>query len=899
MSRLSHHLAALCLFALAALLSGCGSGSSSNVVAATPAAALSVTSFTPTSAGVGDTVTVTGTGFNSVTRVRVGGVDATFAVDTDTQLHLIVPAGTASGRIEVANASGAATSPASLTVVAVPVVTSVSPSSITAPARITVTGTDLDLVTQARLGLTPLSIASQSATSLALDVPANASTGFLVLVATDGIARQSAAQVSVAGSITVTSLNPSSIVRGATLTINGSNLDRATSVEFAGGATSAVASHTGTTAITTVVPQAAATGPVTVVGNAGERVLSATSLTVSTVIQVDANATYRVAAGATVTITGSGLLDVSSVTVGSSAASINSKTDTQLVFTPPVGLNCGAITLLSAAQPSVAAGSLIVGTGCTVRSAGIEFAQVLSQVAGDQYERIVPGKELLVRAYVVAETAGNVAPNVRLTALSGTATLGTLTMTGPGTVPVLAAGAALPGTLLYDETQSYNASLPAAWIAAGLSVRVDIDPEQRFGTTVTATSTPAVGTPTNIDVVLVPLVSGANAPAMPDPAVVLDELTRRMPAARGRIAVSVRAAYTLTSVTDGVDTDTDWSSTLSELEQLRRNEAPTRQYYGMVKPMVSAGTAGIGYVNRVGSSSPSLSALGWDASRTGSWRRTMTHEMGHNFSRPHAPCGNPASPDPNYPYAGGALSATPLFESLLDDIQSPANQTDVMGYCNGNWFSDYNWREVQRFLEARPQPAAATAAAGGTPTAETLVVAGRIDASGVHFEPVQRARGTATAVPSGEYRLRVRAADGGTFEFPFDAVEVDHANPPEQHFFVTLPAPGPVAQLDVLRDGGVLQHGPDSRARVQGVTAPRGAPSIRWQETGTRLALTWDVAAAPVISVTHVLNGVRTAVALHLTGGLADLDVSALARGGEFEFSLSSGPDAHLVVAPR
>src|SRR5262249_55898105 len=335
-------------------------------------------------------------------------------------------------------------------------------------------------------------------------------------------------------------------------------------------------------------------------------------------------------------------------------------------------------------------------------------------------------------------------------------------------VPVLAAGAALPDALRYNEAQTYNAILPATWVAPGLSVRIDIDSEQRFGTPIAVNATPAVGTQTNIDLVLVPLVSGAHVPRMPDLALLADELVRRTPVQRGRVTVSMRAPYTLTSATDGVDTDVDWSNALSELEQLRRSEAPSRQYFGMVRPMVSAGTAGLGYINRVGASTPSLSALGWDASRS-AWRRTMTHEMGHNFSRQHAPCGGAGSPDPNYPYAGGALSDTPLFESLLDDIQSPSNQFDVMGYCNGNWFSDYNFREVQRFLEARPQPALVTIAGAGAIANDVLLIAGRINANGVSFEPVHRARGTAPLVVTGTYRLRVTTTTGGSFEYPFDA----------------------------------------------------------------------------------------------------------------------------------
>ena len=361
-----YRFAAIFSLLLFAALAGCGGGSSSNV-AAPPSDTLAIASFTPSSAGVGDLITVTGTGFTGVTSARVGGVAAAFTIDSATQLRVTVPTGAASGRIELATAARAVLSSTDLAIVAVPQVTSVTPTSIAPPARITVAGTNLDLVQQAFLSGTALTIAAQSATSLALDVPSGASTGFLTLVARDGVARQSTAQVSVAGSMTITSFTPTTIARGGTLTISGTNLDRAVSVEYSGGATSTVASHTGSTAITTVVPSTAATGPVIVVGNGGARVSTAGNLTVVAPIQVDGSATYRVGAGASVTIPGSGLMSVTAVTVGSTAAIITAQSDTQVVFAVPAGVNCGSITLLATVQPSVAAGSLIVGAGCTLR----------------------------------------------------------------------------------------------------------------------------------------------------------------------------------------------------------------------------------------------------------------------------------------------------------------------------------------------------------------------------------------------------------------------------------------------------------------------------------------------------------------------------------------------------
>ncbi len=714
-----------------------------------------------------------------------------------------------------------------------------------------------------------------------------------------GSNNDSAAPAPAAVAMSVASFTPTTVARGLTLTVVGANLDRATAVEFAGGAQAPIAARSGGTSISVTVPAAANSGVFAVIGTGGERVHAPAGVTVVPRIQVDAAAVYRVASGAPVTINGAGLTEVSAVTVGTSAATIGARSDTQLAFTVPAAINCGPITLLSQSQPSVPAGSVVVGAGCTVRSAGIEFAQVYSQSAGADYQRLVPGKETWVRAYVVSETAGTAAPDVRLTAYRGTTPLGTIAMSGPATLPQLAAGAAVPDSLRYDEASTYNANLPPAWVGAGLRVRVEVDPDRRYGNTVAVEAVPTVGTATRIDLVLVPLVSGGHVPHMPSAADVADEIVRRLPIARENVSVAIRQPYTLTSVTDGVDTSSEWSSALNELETLRRNEARTKHYYGFVRPMVSAGTAGIGYVNRVGSASPNLSAIGWDASRA-SWRRTFSHELGHNFSREHAPCGSVANPDPNYPYPNGALNGTPLFDSLLDGIVSPAGMSDVMGYCNGAWFSDYNFREVQRFIEAQPQPALSIQSAERT--AEVVVVSGSIGSDGVRFNPVQRLRGLAPVAEAGEYVLRLVTAAGATIEVPFDAVRVDHAMPPELHFFVKLPDPGTLADIAVLRGANALPQAGATAVRAQGQRAPAtpAAASVDWSEAAGGLMLNWNPAAYRYLSVAHVAeDGTRRVLAVLLTGGSARIDVADLARGGEFEFALSDGLNTRLIVVPR
>ncbi|HQR21233.1 MAG TPA: IPT/TIG domain-containing protein [Burkholderiaceae bacterium] len=893
--------AAACI--LSALLTACGGGggaptpSASQSVAApttAAAAAAAISGFAPSAGAVGTQITVSGAGLGSVTAARIGAVDAVFRVISDTAVELTVPAGAGTGRIELSAAGRVVLSATDFTVVAVPTVTTVTPTTVIPPARIALNGAALDSVRDVRLNALTLNVAARTPNRIDVDVPNGATSGTLTLVDTAGVERPVAQPITVTGPLAISSFSPATIVTGQIMTVNGANLDRAQSIVFANGATATIAGRSGTSRITAVVPDGAGSGVFRVRGNLNDEVISATALQVFQAIRVDANAVYRVAAaGASVTIAGTGLTEVSAVRIAATAATVTSQSATQLVFTVPSGIACGAIALDSASQPTVAAGSVVVGSGCAATLGGVEFAQVLSQGVTDARQRIVPGKEAWVRAYVIASQGGVPAPLVRLTGYNGAAILGTLTMAGPSTLPT-ASGAAVPDAVRYDEAQSFNVELPATWVRSGLSVRVEVDPMQQLGPPIVADAAPAVGLGTRIEIVLVPLVSGTYVPTMPTVAAVRDEITRRFPIPAANITVTTRQAYTLTSVTDGLDTSTEWSNALNELNQLRTTEAGSnnaRFYFGFVRR--SAGSiAGIGYV-------PGRAAIGWDNS--GGWQRTMSHELGHNLSRPHAPCGSVASPDPNYPYAGGVLSATPLMDSVpvALDIISPVGQTDIMGYCNGNWFSDYNYREMQRYMEGQSSLIAAMVAAD-TAEQDLLLVSGTIGPDGLQLAPVQALRAVAMA-GAGEYTLRLVARDGRVFEHAFDAELVDHADPPERHFAAAVPDPGtPLARVEVVHGGAPVPFRSSGLAAAQRATGPQieRLRSVDWSESNGTLRVQWDTAAAAHVAITYVANGKRTLLGRG-RGGVLEFDVSQLPSGGRFEVGLSDGLNARTLHIRR
>jgi hypothetical protein len=88
-----------------------------------PATGPTVTGFLPSSAAVGASVTLTGTGFTKATAVLFSGTPASFQPLNATTLLAEVPVGATTGPVSVTNSAGTGTSVASFTVGATPITT--------------------------------------------------------------------------------------------------------------------------------------------------------------------------------------------------------------------------------------------------------------------------------------------------------------------------------------------------------------------------------------------------------------------------------------------------------------------------------------------------------------------------------------------------------------------------------------------------------------------------------------------------------------------------------------------------------------------------------------------------------------------------------------------------------
>jgi len=69
----------------------------------------------------------------------------------------------------------------------------------------------------------------------------------------------------------------------------------------------------------------------------------------------------------------------------------------------------------------------------------------------------------------------------------------------------------------------------------------------------------------------------------------------------------------------------------------------------------------------------------------------IAHELGHNLSLHHAPCGGAGGPDPAYPYEGGSIGAWG-YDHRGDSLIDKDGAKDLMTYCKPEWWvSDYHF----------------------------------------------------------------------------------------------------------------------------------------------------------------------------------------------------------------
>jgi hypothetical protein len=372
---------------------------------------------------------------------------------------------------------------------------------------------------------------------------------------------------------------------------------------------------------------------------------------------------------------------------------------------------------------------------------------------------------------------------------------------------------------------------------------------------------------------------------------------------------------------------------LDQLDKVRAIEAPGSIYYGFVNDSALRSTGGtgrvvgIGWINDPDNSNNTwkLAALGTDLIGNpayqdslgiswAQWQLTMIHELGHVHSRHHAPCGTPAGPDPNFPYSNGAIGSQPIYSSFYKSdtafgllgsprlFGSTAPMSDIMSYCDGGWFSDYNYYYVQRFAErfsgATTIPSAAISAISAkSEQTPFLVISGAITSSGVMFRPAilsAHAIGDSNVSSSG-YQLVVKTTGGQ--EITQSVTPYTNSEDPNTSYFsVSIQTESKIRSAEIRRLGLALP----SETSTDGYASLASFPDVTWQRDMDGLTINWDSNVAPYLSVFRVTKDAgRRVLALFAMSGHLRVPASEI-DGAGVEIQLSSRLNARKlqIIAP-
>jgi hypothetical protein len=543
---------------------------------------------------------------------------------------------------------------------------------------------------------------------------------------------------------------------------------------------------------------------------------------------------------------------------------------------------------------SVIAGATATADFAYTGSAGatlnlrIESAYVTQAVQRtDGTVPVVTGRDALVRVFVVANQANSAQPAVRVRIYDGATLLQTTTITAPSSsVPQAMSEATL--------ASSWNTVVPAANVRAGLRLLADVDPENTVAEADEADNQwPTNGTPHLVPtatapaftVRFVPVTVGALTGNVGEGNRDNFLITTRRIFPLATVDAEVRAPFTsaATELQSG-DGNGNWLTVLQEMNALRAADgAPaTMHYYGVVKVSYTSGIAGYGYV-------PGRAAIGWDHLPSGD--RVAAHEWGHNFSRPHTPCG--VSGDASYPHAGGVIGAWG-WNATTNALVSPT-ATDIMGYCSNQWISDWTWNRVLQYratsgmvAEAARGVAHATSSGGsGERGGDGLLVWGRVVDGRITLEPAIRVDAPATPLPAQPtHRLELLGIAGDALlTVPLAPERVDHVTTrDERHFAVVVPWSGTLARhLARLRVRDARSPLAPSAALASATVVARGGvttadavpmpdPQVAITTEGARARITWNARDYPMAVARDAATGaimgfLRTPGQAVVTGG--------------------------------
>ena len=270
-------------------------------------------------------------------------------------VSVAVSGSTALGGAPGQTVSGVPSAGAAYAFLVTPRVTGFLPASGPAGASVTITGAGFTGATSVRFNGVPATFVVDSDETITATVPAGPASG-LVSVSTPGGLASSGLRFTVIPGPVVASFLPARGLVGTPVTLTGTGFTGATAVAFAGTAATFVVDSD--LQITTSVPAAATSGPITVTTPGGVGATAA-SFTVVPPLIVTGFSPASGVVGTPVTITGSGFMWAAAVTFNGTAAAFTVEGGN--IFTAvPAGATSGLIVVASEDMAAFGATDFIV-----------------------------------------------------------------------------------------------------------------------------------------------------------------------------------------------------------------------------------------------------------------------------------------------------------------------------------------------------------------------------------------------------------------------------------------------------------------------------------------------------------------------------------------------------------
>ena len=399
---------------------------------------------------------------------------------------------------------------------------------------------------------------------------------------------------------------------------------------------------------------------------------------------------------------------------------------------------------------------------------------------------LVAGEEALLRVFVTAgrDNAERIPP-VRASFLLNGILAHVANVPGkPGPIP----------TEVEDESlaASANAVVPAEVVQPGLELIVDVDPHGTLDPGLgVAKRIPETGLlPVEVremavfDLTLIPFLWSAD----PDSAI-LKQTAGMATDPDGHELLA--DAHILLPIGDidvtrhepVITSSNSMHSVFAETKAVRAIEGGSGHWMGMISGSTTGPGGLAGMPGRISAGLPSATII--------------AHELGHNMSLAHAPCGGVGAPDPAFPYRDGSIGGWGY--DWEDRRLVRPNALDVMGsWCRPQWISDYHFSKALRFRVSDDGTAASAA------HARSLLLWGGVDSVGVPFlEPVFVVDAPPVLPDSaGQHRLTGRSATGGIlFSIAFTMPVVADADGRSAFAFVLPVQPGWEALASVALTG--------------------------------------------------------------------------------------------------